>query len=146
MKFKNVSAVAALAVLATFAAGSVAGNQKASKSIEQAVAGDWRKPEAKARDAERHPVDALAFWGLKPEDDDSRAAAGRRLVDGNPGAVRRASTKASSTRPRRISTIPGISENASKGRADFAAKYADAAVYGKVNLVNWGAEGRAAAG
>ena len=31
-----------------------------------------------------------------------------------------------------------MSENARKGRADFEAKYADTAVYGKVNLVNWG--------
>ena len=35
---------------------------------------------------------------------------------------------------------PGLSEGARKGRADFAAKYADASVYGKVNLVNWGAK------
>jgi predicted methyltransferase len=34
---------------------------------------------------------------------------------------------------------PGLSEGARKGRADFEAKYADAATYGKVNLVNWGA-------
>ena len=34
---------------------------------------------------------------------------------------------------------PAISEGARKGRADFEAKYADAATYGKVNLVNWGA-------
>ncbi len=35
---------------------------------------------------------------------------------------------------------PGLSEGARKGRADFDAKYADAAIYGKVNLVNWGAK------
>ncbi len=35
---------------------------------------------------------------------------------------------------------PALSDNARKGRADFEAKYANAAVYGKVNVVNWGAK------
>jgi predicted methyltransferase len=30
------------------------------------VAGDWRSKADKARDAWRHPVQTLAFWGLKP--------------------------------------------------------------------------------
>ena len=47
MKFRNLTALAALALLASFAPSSFAGNQKASKGIEKAVAGDWRKPEAK---------------------------------------------------------------------------------------------------
>jgi predicted methyltransferase len=33
---------------------------------------------------------------------------------------------------------PTLSDNARKARSDFAAKYADESVYGKVNLVNWG--------
>ena len=64
MKFRNLTAITALAVLASFSPSSFAGNQKALKGIEKAVAGDWRKPENKARDTQRHPVDALMFWGL----------------------------------------------------------------------------------
>lgn len=36
------------------------------KTIEEAVAGAWRLPQDKARDPFRHPVESLAFWGLKP--------------------------------------------------------------------------------
>jgi predicted methyltransferase len=35
---------------------------------------------------------------------------------------------------------PELSANAKKSRADFEARWANAAVYGKVNLVNWGAK------
>jgi len=138
MKFRNVSAVVALAVFATFAAGSFAGNQKDTKTIEQAVAGDWRKPEAKARDAERHPVDALAFWGLKPK---------MTILELQPGGgwwTEILAPYAKANKGEFYATAadiadPAISEGARKGRADFEARYADAAVYGKVNLVNWGA-------
>jgi predicted methyltransferase len=30
------------------------------------VAGDWRRPEDRARDRWRHPAQSLAFWGVKP--------------------------------------------------------------------------------
>ena len=36
------------------------------KTIEAAVAGPWRSPADRARDAWRHPAQSLAFWGLKP--------------------------------------------------------------------------------
>ena len=35
-------------------------------SLQEAVAGAWRPPEDKARDAWRHPVETLDFFGLKP--------------------------------------------------------------------------------
>jgi len=35
-------------------------------TLEAAVAGAWRTPQDKARDAWRHPVETLNFWGLKP--------------------------------------------------------------------------------
>jgi len=138
MKFRNLSAAMAFAVVATFAASSFAGTQKDTKTIEQAVAGDWRKPEAKARDGERHPVDALAFWGLKPK---------MTILELQPGGGWWTEILAPYARLNKgefYATAadiadPAISEGARKGRADFEAKYADAAVYGKVNLVNWGA-------
>lgn len=35
-------------------------------TLEEAVAGDWRPPANRARDVWRHPVQSLAFWGLRP--------------------------------------------------------------------------------
>jgi predicted methyltransferase len=35
-------------------------------SLAWAVAGGWRSPADRARDAWRHPAQSLAFWGLKP--------------------------------------------------------------------------------
>jgi predicted methyltransferase len=37
-------------------------------TLEWAVAGDWRIPEEKARDAARHPVETLRFFDIKPTD------------------------------------------------------------------------------
>jgi len=139
MKFRNLTAIAALAALACFATSSFAGNQKALKGIEKAVAGEWRKPEAKARDAERHPVDALSFWGLEP---------GMMILELQPGggwwteilAPYAKANKGEFYVTAADLSDPGLSEGARKGRADFEARYADAATYGKVNLVNWGAK------
>ena len=46
-------------------------------TIEGAAAGDWRLPADRARDAWRHPVESLKFWGLKP---------GQTVVEFWPGA------------------------------------------------------------
>jgi len=35
-------------------------------TLKDATQGDWRSPADKARDAWRHPVESLEFWGLKP--------------------------------------------------------------------------------
>src|SRR5262245_46306777 len=68
MMFRKTAATVTMAALATFATGGfAASNGKDAKAIEQAVSGSWRSADAKARDAERHPVDALLFWGLKPK-------------------------------------------------------------------------------
>ena len=37
-------------------------------SLEWAIAGDWRIPEEKARDAARHPAETLKFFEIKPSD------------------------------------------------------------------------------
>jgi predicted methyltransferase len=49
----------------------------AATTIEAAVAGAWRRPEDRARDVWRHPVESLKFWGLKP---------GQTVVEFWPGA------------------------------------------------------------
>ncbi|CAN1515364.1 COG4798 Predicted methyltransferase [Caulobacteraceae bacterium] len=45
------------------APGTVRGGPQ---TIAAAVAGDWRLPADRARDAWRHPVESLTWWGLKP--------------------------------------------------------------------------------
>jgi predicted methyltransferase len=139
MKFTSIAAGLALSALTLASPGYAAADKKTLQTIETAVAGEWRKPEAKARDTERHPVDALAFWGLKPK---------QTILEVQPGGGWWTEILAPYARINKgefYATAadlgdPELSENAKKGRADFAAKYADEAVYGKVNLVNWGAK------
>jgi predicted methyltransferase len=140
MNFRTLAAGVALGVLATMTTGTFAATEKKDlQLIEKAVNGDWRKPESKARDGERHPVDALAFWGLKP---------GMTILEIQPGGGWWTEILAPYARINKgefYATAadigdPNLSEGARKGRADFEAKYADAAIYGKVNLVNWGAK------
>jgi predicted methyltransferase len=140
MKFRFLAAGVALGMM-TLATGAVAADKKSQQAIEAAVAGDWRKPEAKARDADRHPVDALAFWGLKPK------MAVLELQPGGGWWTEILAPYARMNQGEFYATAadlddPGLSENAKKGRAAFAEKYANEAVYGKVNLVNWGAKAK----
>ena len=140
MNFRTIATGVAFGMLATLTTGAFAASEKKSvPAIEKAVAGDWRKPEAKARDVYRHPVDALAFWGLKP---------GMAILEIQPGGGWWTEILAPYARLNKgefYATAadlgdPGLSEGAKKGRADFEAKFADPAIYGKVNLVNWGAK------
>ena len=109
----------------------------AKASLESVLAGDWRSADAKSRDAERHPGEALKFWGLKP---------GMKILEVQPGggwwtdilAPYAAQTGGEFSATAADIADPNISENAKKGRADFAAKFSDKR-YGTVNLVNWGA-------
>lgn len=140
MRFNSLAVGVALGALASLASGAVAASENKNLApIEQAVAGSWRPAEEKARDVYRHPVDALAFWGLKPK---------MSILEIQPGggwwtdilAPYAHSTQGAFYATASDLSDPEISESARKGRADFAAKYADEAVYGKVNLVNWGAK------
>jgi predicted methyltransferase len=139
MNFRKLTAGVALGVLIAATAGSFAATEKKNGAIEQAVNGDWRSGDSKSRDEYRHPVEALAFWGLKP---------GMSILEIQPGGgwwTEILAPYARSTKGEFAATAadvgdPGLSEGARKGRADFAAKYADASTYGKVSLVNWGAK------
>ena len=129
----------ALGVLAATTASFAASESKSAAAIEQAVSGSWRPSEEKARDVYRHPVDALSFWGLKP---------GMAILEIQPGGgwwTNILAPYASANHGSFYATAadladPGISENARKGRADFATKFGDEKIFGKVNLVNWGAK------
>ena len=140
MNFRNIAAGLALGALALASTVAPAANEnKADKSIDQAVTGAWRTSDAKSRDAERHPAAALAFWGLKP---------GMTILEIQPGGgwwteilapYAKANKGAFYVTAADISD-PELSAGARKGRADFEARYADTATYGKVNLVNWGSK------
>lgn len=138
MQFRNLAAGAALGMLTTLASVSFAANEKKDvAAIEQAVAGSWRSAEAKDRDTDRHPADSLAFWGLKP---------GMTILEVQPGGGWWTSILAPYARANKGQFYatgadladPELSDGAKKGRADYEAKWTDASVYGKVNMVNWG--------
>ncbi len=143
MRFKQLMFVAGLGAavaLAVAAAGSQATEKtRADPALQAAIAGKWRTPEAKSRDAARHPAQALTFWGLKP---------GMTILEIQPGAAawwtdilapyarmtggHLAATAADLANPQ-------LSDNARKARADLEAKLtAKPEVYGEVELINWG--------
>ncbi|MBM4230794.1 MAG: class I SAM-dependent methyltransferase [Gammaproteobacteria bacterium] len=107
-------------------------------ALKAAMAGEWRSADDKARDAERRPFESLAFWGLKP---------GASILEVQPGGgwwTRIIAPYAARTGGRYAATAadlgnPLLSDAARKVRADFAARYSNENVYGKVELVNWGA-------
>ena len=140
MKPRTFSASLALAALAAVTTVSfAAADKKSEQAIEKAVAGEWRSADAKSRDVYRHPTEALEFWGLKP---------GMTILELQPGGgwwTEILAPYAKANKGEFYATAadladPALSEGARKGRADFEAKYANAATYGKVNLVNWGAK------
>ncbi len=106
-------------------------------ALKQTVAGEWRSADDKARDAERRPLESLTFWGLKP---------GASILEVQPGGgwwTRILAPYAALSDGRYTATAadlnnPSLSDAARKGRADFAARYADEKIFGKVELVNWG--------
>jgi predicted methyltransferase len=71
---------AVLGVVALGACSGKTGGSGASASpttLHAAVAGDWRQPADRARDAWRHPEGSLAFWGVRP---------GQTVIEFWPGA------------------------------------------------------------
>jgi predicted methyltransferase len=120
------------------AASSAIAATSADAALEQVVAGEWRSAEEKSRDAARKPIENLQFWGLKP---------GASILEVQPGGgwwTRILAPYAARTGGRYSATAadlanPSLSEAARKGRADFAARFSDEKIYGKVELVNWSA-------
>lgn len=132
MKKFLVTTVAA-ALFATASAFGVS----ADAALNQAVSGEWRSADDKSRDVERRPLESLTFWGLKP---------GASILEVQPGGgwwTRILAPYAARSGGRYTATAadlnnPSLSDATRKGRADFAARYADEQVFGKVELVNWG--------
>jgi predicted methyltransferase len=143
MNFSHRFLIAAALIAAPFAAtlaakddlGSAGSNDKA---LHAAVAGDWRTDKDKARDVYRHPVESLAFWGLKP---------GMTILEVQPGGgwwTEILAPYAKLTGGHYYSTAsdlgnPELSERSRKGRADWESRLgAKPDLYGKVGFVNWG--------
>jgi predicted methyltransferase len=125
-------------VAMAFAATSSLAATSIDPILTEVTGGEWRSADEKSRDAARKPIENLQFWGLKP---------GASILEVQPGAgwwTRIRAPYAARTGGRYSATAadlanPSITEAARKGRADFAARFADDKIYGKVELVNWGA-------
>jgi predicted methyltransferase len=123
--------------LATMLLSASAFGASSNAVLKEVMAGEWRSEDDKSRDAERRPAESLEFWGLKP---------GASILEVQAGGgwwTRILAPYAARSGGRYTATAadlnnPSLSDAARKGRADFAARYADEKIYGKVELVNWG--------
>lgn len=141
MRTIRTLALAALAITPLAAVADQHGDKAkaaADPVLAEVVAGEWRSADAKSRDAARHPVESLTFWGLKP---------GMTVLEIQPGGgwwteilapyAKRTGGKYHATAPDIAN--PELSEGARKARETFAARFAAKPdVYGEVHLVNWG--------
>src|ERR1044072_6411524 len=122
MNLRNSAMAVGMTAFAMFLAVSFgAAEQKNVQAIESAVSGNRRSGDAKERDSQRHPVDALEFWGLKP---------GMTILEVQPGGgwwTEILAPYARANKGKFYATAadvsdPGLSEGAPKGRGAFAPK------------------------
>jgi len=120
------------------AAPAPAPQDAARAAIQAAVDGAWRSDSDRSRDSDRHPVDALAFWGLAP---------GMAILEVQPGAgwwteilapFARATGGSFSVTAADLDNpeLPPAAREARQAFADRLAAKPD--VYGTVGLVNFG--------
>jgi predicted methyltransferase len=111
--------------------------RKGDAHLMAAIAGDQRSAANKARDGARHPYETLTFWGLKAK---------KTVIEVVPGGgywTEILAPYAKATGGVYIAGVadlanPGLSAGARKGRADFEAKYADAAKFGAIRYAGFG--------
>jgi predicted methyltransferase len=101
------------------------------------IAGPQRAPANSARDAWRHPLESLTFWGLQPgltvlEIDPAGGYWTEILA---PYAAKTGGHYVAAGLP--SATDPAASERAHKARLAFEAKVADPAVYGTIAYANF---------
>jgi predicted methyltransferase len=119
------------------AARAPAPHYQEDQALVDAIDGAWRPAAEVARDKYRHPLESLTFWGLQP---------GMTVVDLQPGGgywTQILAPYALKTHGTYIAGVadlnnPQLSEAAKKGRAAFAAKFANTALYGKIVLADFG--------
>lgn len=125
-----LAAALSLSAPAAFAATDAA--------LKAAIASPSRPAGDVARDGARHPYESLVFWGLKPK---------QTVIEVSPGGgywTEILTPYAKATGGVYVAGVadlanPKLSEGARKGRADFEARFADAAKYGKPQFANFGA-------
>ncbi|WP_245620103.1 class I SAM-dependent methyltransferase [Phenylobacterium immobile] len=141
--------IAALIIAAPLAAALPAGAQThqhhaaqaADPALAAAIAGAQRTPADRARDAWRHPLETLQFWGVKP---------GAAILEISPSGgwwTEILAPYAAKTGGRYIGTGPviegpGATDQSRAARRRFEQRFADAATYGKVEVVPFGAQTR----
>src|SRR6476659_1833111 len=123
MNLRNIVTGLALGALALMTPATFAASEKKSDAaIDAAVSGSWRSADAQARDSQRHPGAALAFWGLKP---------GMTILEIQPGggwwteilAPYARATKGEFYATAAYLSDPKLSDETRRGPSDFAAKY-----------------------
>lgn len=105
-------------------------------SVAVVVGGAWRTAEDRGRDQYRHPVESLAFWGLRPE---------MTIVEIAPGGgwwTHILAPYARMNNGRYIAAsgdlgAPNVSEAAREGRAGFLGSFGDESIYGDVEVVDF---------
>jgi predicted methyltransferase len=113
----------------------------ADPALLAAVSGPHRSAANRARDPWRHPAETLAYWGVRP---------GVTVLEISPGDgwwTEILSPYAARTGGRYIATGnpvegPGANDAGRAGRRAFEAKFADQALYGKVEIVPFGTQVR----
>jgi len=140
MKFSRAALVSAFALGLVCGGRAIKGQEAPEPALQQAIAGDWRAANAKSRDAARRPAEVLTFWGLTP---------GAVILEVQPGGgywTDILAPYARMTGGRYVATAadlanPKLPDGARKARAEFEARLAaKPEVYGKLELVNWGAQ------
>ena len=129
----RVLLAASVAAVAVAAAPALA----ADAQLKAAVDSPARAAQHRARDAARKPVETLSFWGVKPK---------QTIIEISPGTgywTEILGPYAKATGGRYVAGVtdldnPAVSAGARKGRADFEAKYADAAKWGPVTYLGFG--------
>lgn len=105
-------------------------------TVAHVASGAWRTAEDRARDQYRHPVEALAFWGLEP---------GMTIVEIGPGGgwwTHILAPYARMNDGRYIAAsgdlgAPNVSEAAREARAGFLESFGDESIYGDVEVVDF---------
>lgn len=124
------------AALALQAGGAAAG-PFGDKALKTVLAGSQRAPANVTRDGARHPYESLRFWGLRPR---------QTVIEVVPGGgywteiLAPYARAAGGTYIAGVADLdnPNLSAGARKGRADFEAKYADAARFGPIKYSGFG--------
>lgn len=137
MHIRKAAAVAALIIMATWTTATPASTAEPDAALKASVAGSWRTPANVQRDVWRKPEEALTFWGLKP---------GMTVLELSPGGgwwTEILAPYARMTKGRYIATAadlnnPELSQAARDARATFEKRFADKALYGEVQFVNFG--------